>query len=207
MTLDNSYHDAMEHIHMTPELRQKVLDRLEQESEAPRKKNGRPRLKYWLACAACLAVVVAAAALVPRFAGGNTASEPGVMATAPEEYASAAELSDAVGFPIDDLTDLPFVPEETGYTAMGDGVAQIAYRRGADEVTYRKAVGADDISGDYNDYSDVQTVDVNGASVTVKGEGGVWKLAVWTRDGYSYSISVPGFDSVDELTALAAEAS
>ena len=91
--------------------------------------------------------------------------------------------------------------------AVEDEIIQVIYEDGSDDnsnyVYLRKGAGSDDVSGDYNAYSDTQTVDVNGASVTVKGEGGVWKLATWTQGDYTYSISAPGFNSVDELTALA----
>mgnify|MGYP006987436205 CR=1 FL=1 len=69
----------------------------------------------------------------------------------------------------------------------------------------RKATGDEDISGDYNDYSETSAQEIGGHSVTVKGEGGKIMTAVWTDGGYSFSVSVDSGLTADELAALIAE--
>ena len=54
----------------------------------------------------------------------------------------------------------------------------------------RKAKGTDDISGDYNEYKDVETVKVGDFEVTEKGSEGNISVAIWNDGTYSYAINV-----------------
>ena len=92
----------------------------------------------------------------------------------------------------------------------GDGevIFAILFETGADgeRAAYiRKAPGADDISGDYNDYAETETLDVNSRSVTMKGNDGLVNLALWTDGGYSYALNVTDGLSQSDIAALVAE--
>lgn len=52
----------------------------------------------------------------------------------------------------------------------------------------RKAKGTDDISGDYNEYKNVEIVKIGDYEVTEKSDGGNIFIAIWTDGTYSYSI-------------------
>ena len=52
----------------------------------------------------------------------------------------------------------------------------------------RKAKGTDDISGDYNEYKDVETVKVGDVEVTEKGSDGDIAVVIWNDGTYSYAI-------------------
>lgn len=54
----------------------------------------------------------------------------------------------------------------------------------------RKAKGTDDISGDYNEYKDGETVKVGDFEVTEKGSEGNISVAIWNDGTYSYAINV-----------------
>jgi len=54
----------------------------------------------------------------------------------------------------------------------------------------RKANGTDDISGDYNEYKEVNVVKVGDLEVTEKGNDGSISVATWTDGTHSYSINV-----------------
>lgn len=54
----------------------------------------------------------------------------------------------------------------------------------------RKAVGTDDISGDYNEYKEENVVKVGELEVTEKGNDGNISVASWTDGTHSYSINV-----------------
>ena len=60
------------------------------------------------------------------------------------------------------------------------------------EVIYfdAKAVGTDDISGDYNEYKEENVVKVGELEVTEKGNDGNISVASWTDGTHSYSINV-----------------
>ena len=52
--------------------------------------------------------------------------------------------------------------------------------------------------------AETETVDVDGGSVTMKGENGLVKLAVWTNGDYSYALSVESGLSQNDMAALVA---
>ena len=82
---------------------------------------------------------------------------------------------------------------------------EIIYASGEDETArIRKAPGADDVSGDYNEYAETETVDAGGVSVTMKGENGLVKLAIWTNGDYSYALSVENAIGQSDMAALVA---
>ena len=56
-------------------------------------------------------------------------------------------------------------------------------------VMVRKGLGSDDISGDYNEYSEKETMNIHGVDVQLRGDSGMIYSAIWTRDGYSYAIN------------------
>lgn len=89
------------------------------------------------------------------------------------------------------------------YRAMNDEMLEVIYVNGEDETgRIRKARGSEDISGDYNEYAETETVSVGGIDVLLKGDAGLVKLAVWTNDGYAYSVSSEAGMTADEMMAL-----
>ena len=66
----------------------------------------------------------------------------------------------------------------------------------------RKAEGDGDISGDYTEYEQTGVVDAGGVDVTVKGDGDGIYLALWSADGYSYSLSLSSPLTESEWLAL-----
>lgn len=72
-----------------------------------------------------------------------------------------------------------------------------------DGLSIRKALGDEDISGDYNTYPQVETAAVQGHAVTLKGEGDQVTVAVWTADGYTYAIHSETGLSRDAALSLA----
>ena len=128
-----------------------------------------------------------------------------------ESYDTADAAASAAGF---DLT----APEEiSGSSAKtwqvmksddGSVIFEILYEAGTDgeRAAYvRKAPGTDDISGDYNNYAEIETLDEGGRSVTMKGNDGLVTLALWTDGGYSYALNVTGGLSRSDIAALVAE--
>ena len=89
------------------------------------------------------------------------------------------------------------------YRTLSGTMLEILYPGENGEVRIRKqsatsAVG-NDISGDYNEYEEYAAIVAAGenASVTVSGSGGAASKAIWTADGYAYSVTVdPAMDVV-----------
>ncbi len=72
---------------------------------------------------------------------------------------------------------------------------------GTEHVLFRKGVGSEDVSGDYNEYASVSQQELAGRTVTLKGDGKLVWLATWTDGNYSYSISVS--DGMEQESMLA----
>ena len=104
------------------------------------------------------------------------------------------EAEDNTGFSIT-------VPENIdGYTqtmiqTLDKEVIQVFYEKNdnSDEtILVRKGTGSDDISGDYNTYSEKIQLDINENQIMEQGNDGKVMLATWTDAGYTYSVSTPG---------------
>ena len=72
----------------------------------------------------------------------------------------------------DDMIEVIYFEEETQYEGL----------------RIRKAKGTDDISGDYNEYKNVETVKIGDYDVTEKSDGKNIFVATWTDGTYSYAI-------------------
>ena len=112
-----------------------------------------------------------------------------------------------------DITGFDMAVPETleGYDrptiqVMSGTMIQVTYRNDNDgSVSIRKASGSDDISGDYNQYAQNDTVSVGELEVSMKGEQDLAYLATWTNDGYTYAVSVSSGLSDDAMAELIAE--
>lgn len=91
--------------------------------------------------------------------------------------------------------------------ASGDTAADRGSGEASDEFCFRISEGTEDNSGDYNTYADVRTVSAGDSRVTLKGNGEKAVLAIWSADGYSYSLSAPYGLSDSEWEALVARIS
>ena len=77
--------------------------------------------------------------------------------------------------------------------AIEDDMIEIIYfdaEKTHEGLRIRKAVGTDDISGDYNEYKEENVVKVGELEVTEKGNDGNISVASWTDGTHSYSINV-----------------
>ncbi len=106
------------------------------------------------------------------------------------EYNTLEEAEKTVGF---DIT----VPDSYGeytelfYAVIEGKTLEVQYYHGDDRGMYiRKAHGSENISGDFNEYNTVTETEVNGNTVTIKGNGDEFSLALWVSGDYSYSVSV-----------------
>ena len=94
-------------------------------------------------------------------------------------------------------------------TTNAGPMIQVFYFDGSPEdenstsVLLRKAPGTEDISGDYNEYTEVETVAMHGVDVTLSGEDGLVHNAIWSQDGYSYCIFARNGLDRETVTQLA----
>ncbi len=78
------------------------------------------------------------------------------------------------------------------YRSMSDTMIEIIYKdaAGAEAFRIRKSTESGDISGDYNVYDVEKVIDFNGSSITMKGTGDNIFNVTWTKDNYSYAVTI-----------------
>lgn len=189
MTLKTAYDEIMDRVEVTAEMRGRILEALRRADLKPEAKAvPSPAVRRYLSLAACLVLLAAGAALLPRLLD-RTEPDPLVL-TVPDivEAASAQELSGLVGFHVAEPSALPFAAEETTYTARWGEMAQITCTGEGQSLTFRQSLGTGDNSGDYTAYGDILERTENGNAVTLKGDGGVYSLVLWQSGDYACSL-------------------
>ena len=189
--MGKAYDDIMEQVEVTEEMQARILSNIRTQKIHREKKILRYRKPLAYAAAGLLLIMVGVSYL-PKVQknGPETVSEQFFVGNGIEECSSIETLSGKVGFLVEELSGLPFTVDHTEYLSYWGDMAEIDYQ-GADETAcYRKSKGEEDNSGDYNEYAEVRILEADGFSVTVKGENGTYRLAIWQRGGYSYSLSL-----------------
>lgn len=213
----SKYNEIMEHIELNDEMRERIIGNI---GARQKRKRINTAVKMISALAACLVIAVGAAALLNRdkipqtpddsspnvakndegqVIAGSADSEDGQTEYGfdVQEYGGAQELSDAFGVKLHDIKNLPFEVTEQCYSVMFGDFAEINYNGANGEYCcIRAGKDTEDISGDYNEYSTVKDTDIDGVTVTFKGDDKRLDLAVWIKDGHFYSVSLS--DGTDE---------
>lgn len=216
----DKYNEIMEHIHVDDEMRDRVLSRVDKYFANEYRRRNRRRI-YTLGMAAAAVAVIVVSGVSLRQYSLNKGQEVAVGSsnTGETELAGAADaffiidcetrdkLESTVGFEIPEITKIPFEVGRTAYTAIGGNLAQVVYYSAdeSNELIFRKAPGNDDVSGDYNVYTEEQELTVDGITVSLKGNNGLVYLAAWTDSEYAYSISVSQGCSEEAIETMLAE--
>lgn len=103
---------------------------------------------------------------------------------------SLDEASDIAGFNMNSPENIPNWVNKTTIRAVKDSMIEIIYS-GDDEnkLCIRKALGNEDISGDYNNYEKTTEIEVDNFTVTVKGNGENINVATWILGEYSFALT------------------
>ena len=194
--MSKSYHEIMEKIEVTDEMRTRILNNVyKQASNTPHKLIAFPHPQKMATVAACIALLLIGGTMMKNAFYPTTPSPDQEMVGAGygmEECKSLTELSQKAGFDVKDIpeTVIPFNVKSTSYTWCWNEFAQIVYEGDNNSLTYRKTTVDDDISGDYNQYDQVSDITIDGVNITVKGNKDLYNLAIWHTKDYSYSISL-----------------
>lgn len=114
------------------------------------------------------------------------------------EYDSIWEVEKEAGF----LVMIPTVlgtEEIQQITLINEEIVNICYPNG---IIYRTAKGTEDISGNYNQFDEINKFDINLYHVITKGYYNRVFLAIWENGTYSYSIYTPYGISCSNLEIL-----
>ncbi len=199
------YDEIMEHIQVTPEMRERILSHIHETDIATPSPKVLPfsgLKKYW-SVAACFVLLLAGAIALPHLLNQADPEPPVLAGPNIVEATSLQKLSELVGFEVTTDFSLPFKAEKITYCSYWNEMAQIEYSGEGCSARYRQSLGTDDNSGDYNTYSDTTVMAVNNLEVTLKGDNGIYTLAIWTDESRTYSLSLsPGIKADDWLTSL-----
>lgn len=125
-----------------------------------------------------------------------------------QECASMAQAESLAGFSFaisDSALPEGYGPEAAYIQVIAGAMIEVDYtgERGG-SVCLRKAVGTDDVSGDYNSYDLTQTSRIAGQDVTMRGAENAWYVVTWTRDGYSFAVVSTSALTTSQVEALVA---
>lgn len=191
----NKYTELMEKIQVTPEMKQKLIKRIENEDITYKKKNYFICYlrKNLLPMAACFALICTAVLAIwqpfqkeqPENPQGELTATFGVF-----EAGSASELSEMVGFPVSDIKAFASAADTITWLSYGPDLAEIDYESDDQIICYRKSEGNEDNSGDYNEYTQTNKIQIESSVINIKGNDGKYNLAIWNDGTYSYSINL-----------------
>lgn len=129
---------------------------------------------------------------------GNVDGNNGIMLVN-----SAEALREKVGFAAPSLSHLPFEVESISYTAYGSELAEVTYQGQDQTANVRKSLGKEDNSGVYRIYRTTETLTLNQTGVTLSGfSSDELVMAVWQKDGVSYSVVLSDGISIAEWEAV-----
>lgn len=199
----------MDKITVTEEMRKRILHNI-QTADYVQPSKLLSSCKKFLPLAACLAVLLIGTAIFQKYFVPQQPAPTPMGASVKNlmeitEFATAKELSQTVGFEVTDLSGLPITVEHTTYLSFGQELAQIEYTDGNQTITFRKSAGSEDNSGDYTAYSITEIQKINSDTVTLKGEKEKYHLAIWEKDGFSYSLHFTNGITSDEMQNLIAK--
>jgi len=118
------------------------------------------------------------------------------------EYDTLEEAENTIGFEIS-VPDSYSEYTEPYYAVIEGKILEVQYYNGDDRgMIISKSRGSEDISGDFNEYNTVTETEVNGNTVTIKGSGDEFSLALWVSGDYSYSVSVSSGISENALKEI-----
>ncbi len=198
------YNEVMEHIEVTDEMQSRILSGV----SAHFTKKNKIRSRTWISV---MGMTAAAAVLVfvispwnnSELTDSSNPTNPGNEGQTQVEgtfgfveYSSREELAQAVGFDVPNIGELSDDVSDVVYSSIDNELAQIDFTYVGKTVSYRKSVGNEDNSGDYNEYEEVRDVQADNLTVTLSGSHDSIFLVRWTDSGYSYSISC--LDGLDE---------
>lgn len=111
----------------------------------------------------------------------------------PNPFIDCATIDEAekiVGFEISTPHILPEGYTQTSIQAIENGIVQIIYTNGEDEIIYRQGKGNADISGDFNEYTEKNIEELNHIQIILEGDAGYVKKSTWQDGNFTFSITV-----------------
>ena len=118
-------------------------------------------------------------------------------------YTSVRDAWAVAGLPVYTPTLLPVGYAQKDIIVIDRSIAEIFYRNDAGkEILFRMAKGDADISGDSTVYEVNQVVQIGRQYIRVKGTEKLVNLVLWSRGGYTFSLSFEEPVPVEAVQAI-----
>ena len=198
----NKYKLAEEYIHVTPEMKQRLLDSLKN-AKKPEK---RPRanrgfIKQLTAIAACAAIIICGAGIIPE-----------ILKSSPR--LTVGEVAESVGFSVYAPSELPKGYELSDYSASGNSL-KLDYESDGAEISFSMSEVIYDISGVSGTESDNSTDDkylfvtpeyimVGDLIVEFYGSDGLYSRVSWSDGGYDFRMDFSDPMTAEQITSIIA---
>ena len=105
------------------------------------------------------------------------------------EYQTLVDAEQEAGFELHIPSPITGYDEPVYRLDEDDKLLEAIFENDENTITFRKAAGDGDISGNYNVFPEVNEVELDGVIVTLKGAEGQVNVAIWDNDGFAYSVS------------------
>jgi hypothetical protein len=124
-------------------------------------------------------------------------TETGSSVQIPNPFVDCESIADAekiAGFKMAVPEKMPEGYSQAVIQAIQNDMIQIIYKDGDNEILIRKGKGIEDISGDYNEYKENNTMAAGKLQVSIRGNDGKVNVATWTEAEYTFAITCNGMD-------------
>lgn len=137
----------------------------------------------------------------------DTSADGGNSTQIPNPFTEHKTIDDArkvLSFDAKVPTNIPNGYKIDYISTMSNDFLQIGYKNGENEILYCAAKGSDDISGDYNEYKNVENKKIGDYSFVIRGnESGRAANLLWTDGKYTYSLYANPEVETDKLMSVA----
>ncbi|WP_411349053.1 hypothetical protein [Paenibacillus sp. WLX2291] len=201
MIEQNKYNKMMEKVKMTPEMRERIIDNVRIQTvmmQQHKKKKSKFILKYQkYMYAAATFLVLLAGIITAQYTVNRNPSENPILSSnngsntgsfGLNEYDSLAELKTAIPFTFKSVTSVPFELKDTTYSSFSNTLVQIDYIGATNQLNLRTSPNKEELIGDYNTYSQIDEIEINDITTTIKGNDGSYTTITWKQDGLYYSL-------------------
>lgn len=119
------------------------------------------------------------------------------------EFTNLSEAEQFANFTIKLPSELPDGYKLKMIEAVEQDMLQIIYGSNEDQLIIRKAKANEDMSGDYNEYAEVQSIMIGDKKVETRGDNGKVRVSVWFDGEFSYAISLNSAAALEVATLQA----
>ena len=159
-----------------------------------------------LLCAALALCLTACGQTSPAGSADRSDDGPVRMVNPIISYESLETAEEAIGYTVT-VPEINGYPEHTVQIIGGNLLQLVMLAEDGSTIIIRKSIGDEDVSGDYNLYSQTAAVNCEGREATFRGDDDMVSTASWTADGFSYAVLCEGPVTRDVMTSLVSQIS